>query len=196
MKVFSILASAAVLSVMTSMVDAQRLLRSEASTETDSTVSTADFSTLSSGSGFTPGNVEAQSSFGALDQEGSTGGNRPSGSMQGGAGRGFGGSGHGGMQNVGSGEGFGHGSGSFGGHGGFGGHGRSEESFSGGDFAGSFGGHGFGGSGFSGGDFGGSFNGEMPSIGSGEAPTGGSGETPAAATTTTTTSSVAASSSA
>ncbi|KAG1687849.1 hypothetical protein DVH05_004579 [Phytophthora capsici] len=73
MKVFSILASAAVLIVMTALVDAQRLLRSEASTVIDS-VSTADFSTLSPGSGFTTGNVEAHNNFGALDKEGSTGG--------------------------------------------------------------------------------------------------------------------------
>eukprot|EP00644_Phytophthora_capsici_P016785 jgi/Phyca11/21727/fgenesh1_pg.PHYCAscaffold_111_\ len=44
-----------------------------ASTVIDS-VSTADFSTLSPGSGFTTGNVEAHNNFGALDKEGSTGG--------------------------------------------------------------------------------------------------------------------------
>jgi hypothetical protein len=186
MKTFSILLSAAALVALTSTTDAQRRLRSEASADTGSNTVSTDFTALSSGSGFTPGNVAAESSFGALDQMGSMGGdNRPSGSMQGGHG-GFGGSGHGGMQNVGSGSGFAHGSGSFGGHGGFGGrggHGMGGGSFSGGDFGGSFGG----------GDFGGSVGGHAPSIGSGEAATGGSGEASAAAATT---SSVAASASA
>jgi hypothetical protein len=115
MKTFSILLSAAALVALTSTTDAQRRLRSEASADTGSNTVSTDFTALSSGSGFTPGNVAAESSFGALDQMGSMGGdNRPSGSMQGGHG-GFGGSGHGGMQNVGSGSGFAHGSGSFGG---------------------------------------------------------------------------------
>ncbi|ETP52013.1 hypothetical protein F442_02920, partial [Phytophthora nicotianae P10297] len=136
MKVFSILATAAALIALSSTVDAQRLLRSEASATTDSTVSTTDFNTLSSGSGFTPGNVEAQSSFGALDHGGSTGGNRPSGSMHGGGGRGHHGSGHGGMHNVGSGEGFPvMGSGSFDGHFG-GGHGMGGNRRGGGSMTG------------------------------------------------------------
>ncbi|KAE8880514.1 hypothetical protein PF005_g15922 [Phytophthora fragariae] len=188
MKLFSALASAAALVALSSTVDAQRLLRSEASAQTDSTVTT-DFTTLGSGgSSFTPGNVAAGSSFGALDKENSSEGHRPSGSMHGGAGRGFGSSN--GMHNVGSGDGFAHGSGSFGGPGGIRGHGGHGGSFLGGSFAGSFGGHGgFGGSGFGGGHAGGSFGGNMPSIGSGEAPTEGSGEThtaPAAATSSVT----------
>ncbi|EGZ08118.1 hypothetical protein PHYSODRAFT_319051 [Phytophthora sojae] len=198
MKVFTVLSSvAAVVVALSSTADAQRLLRSEASAQTDSTVTTTDFTTLGSmgGSSFTPGNVAAGSSFGALDKEGgSMNDHRPSGSMRGGFGSGNG------MHNVGSGDGFAHGSGSFGGgRGGFGGHGHhgmGGGSFSGSSFAGSFSGHGgFGGSGFGSGHVGGgSFGGNPPSIGSGEAPTEGSGEghAPAAAAT----SSVAASGSA
>lgn len=175
MKVFTVLSSvAAVVVALSSTADAQRLLRSEASAQTDSTVTTTDFTTLGSmgGSSFTPGNVAAGSSFGALDKEGgSMNDHRPSGSMRGGFGSGNG------MHNVGSGDGFAHGSGSFGGgRGGFGGHGHhgmGGGSFSGSSFAGSFSGHGgFGGSGFGSGHVGGgSFGGNPPSIGSGEAPT-------------------------
>lgn len=144
MKVFTVLSSvAAVVVALSSTADAQRLLRSEASAQTDSTVTTTDFTTLGSmgGSSFTPGNVAAGSSFGALDKEGgSMNDHRPSGSMRGGFGSGNG------MHNVGSGDGFAHGSGSFGGgRGGFGGHGHhgmGGGSFSGSSFAGSFSGHG------------------------------------------------------
>ncbi|KAE8969467.1 hypothetical protein PF010_g25317 [Phytophthora fragariae] len=185
MKLFSVLLSAAALIALSSTVDAQRLLRSEASAQTDSTVTT-DFTTLGSGGcSFTPGNVAAGSSFGALDKENSSEGHRPSGSTHGGAGRGFG-SGNG-MHNVGSGDGFVHGCGSFGGPGGLRGHGGHGGSFSGGSFAGSFGDHGsFGGSGVGGGHVGGSFGGNMPSIGSGDPTEGSSGtHTPAATSSVT-----------
>ncbi|KAI9985177.1 hypothetical protein PInf_004502 [Phytophthora infestans] len=166
---------------MSSTVDALRLLRSADSAETDSTVTHTDFNTLSSGLKFTPGDVEAQGSFGGLQREGITVGNRPAGSMHGGGSRGRHDSGHRGMHDVGSDEGFSlAGSGLFGGHLG-GGHGMGGGRRGGGSVIGG----GFGGSGFGGGDLCGSFGGGLPSIGSGDAPLESASAAATSATSTT-----------
>lgn len=180
MKIFAVFVTAAAFVAFIPTVNAQRLLRSEALTAMDSTIS-MDLTVVGSGSGLQPNNMNTQGSFGSLELEGSTGGDRQAGSMHDSTGRVMEGYG---MTSVGFGDGFVPDSGSFAGHDGSVHRELDNGSFSVGTFAGSVGDRGFGGSFGGGSHFGGSLRGNMPSVGSSEDLMEGSREARAASTTT------------